>query len=65
MIDIPNTICYKLYDQKIESRVIVTSKAGVNVNEELAQELLKLVIKKFKRKKSMLGLKIILGLLMK
>ena len=46
---------YKIFDKKIWS--------GVNVNEVLAQELHKPVIKKFfKKEKRMWGLKIIFGL---
>ena len=37
--------------KKTRSRAIATSKAGASVNEELAQELHKPMIKKFKRRK--------------
>ena len=39
------------FDKKTGLRLIETSKAGVSVNEELAQELHKPLITKFKRKK--------------
>ena len=42
---------YKFFDNKTRSRVIVTSKVGVSVNEQIAEELHKPVIKKFKRRK--------------
>ena len=45
------SMVYKFSNIKIGSRVRVTNKIGVNVNEVLAQELRNLVIKKFKRKK--------------
>ena len=38
---------YKFCDKETGLRAIATSKAGVSVNEELAQELHKPVIKKF------------------
>ena len=37
---------YKLFDEKTRSGAIATSKAGVNVNEQLAEELHKPVFKK-------------------
>ena len=43
---------YKLFDKKTESGAIATTKVWVSVNEELAQELHKLVIEKFKRRKT-------------
>ena len=45
------SMVYNFFDKKIGSRTIVTSKAGVSVNEQLAEELHKPVINKFKRKK--------------
>ena len=50
---------YKFFDKKTGSGVI--GKAGVSVNEQLAEELHKPVIKKLKRKKSMRDLKTIFG----
>ena len=41
---------YSDFDEKIVSAAIVTNKAGASINEDLAQKLLKPVIKKFKRK---------------
>ena len=41
--------------------VIVTSKAGAKINNELAQELQKPVIKKLKEGTPMRGLKIMFG----
>ena len=41
---------YKLFDKKTGSRAIATSKVGVSVNEQLAEELHKPVTKKFKRR---------------
>ena len=42
---------YKFFDKKTGSRSIATSKAGMRVNEKLAEELHKWLIKKFKRRK--------------
>ena len=42
---------YKLFDKKTGSGAIATSKAGASVNEQLAEELHKLITKKFKRRK--------------
>ena len=42
---------YKTSDKRTGSGARATSKSRANVNELLAQELHKLVIKKFKRKK--------------
>ena len=42
---------YKTSDKRTGSAARATSKSRANVNELLAQELHKLVIKKFKRKK--------------
>ena len=47
------SMVYKFFDKKTAS--------GVSVNEQLAEELHKLVIKKFKRKRSMWDLKTIFG----
>ena len=46
-----SSLVYKFFDEKAESGVIATSKVGDSANEELAQELHKLVVKNFKRKK--------------
>ena len=43
---------YKLLDKKTESGAIATTKVWASVNEELAQELHKLVIEKFKTRKT-------------
>ena len=45
------SIVYKFFDNKTRSGEITTGKAGVSVNEQLAEELHKLVTKKFKRRK--------------
>ena len=42
---------YKFYDKKLRSGAISISKEGSNVNEVLAQELQKQLIKKFKKRK--------------
>ena len=42
---------YRFFGKKTGSGVIVTNKAGASVNEKLAEELHKPVIKKFKRRK--------------
>ena len=42
---------YKFFDKKTRSGAIATSRAGVSVNEQLAEELHKPVTKKFKRRK--------------
>ena len=46
---------YKFFDNETGSGVTATSKAGANLNEVLAQNLHKPVIKKFKKGKSMQG----------
>ena len=40
---------YRFFDRKTELQVIATSNVGTSVNEELAQELHKLLIKTFRR----------------
>ena len=40
---------YKFFDKKTRSGAIATSRAGVSVNEQLAEELHKPVTKKIKR----------------
>ena len=45
------SMVYKFFDKKTGSGAITTSKLGISVNEQLAEELHKLVIKKFKRRK--------------
>ena len=52
---------YKFFDKKTGAGAIAKSKTGLSVNEELAQELHKPVIKTLKEEKLMLGLKIISG----
>ena len=42
---------YKLFDKKTGSGAVETSRAEVSVNEQLAEELHKPVIKKFKKRK--------------
>ena len=42
---------YTFFDKKRRPGVIATSKAGLSVNEQLSEELHKLVIKKFNRRK--------------
>ena len=42
----------KFFDKKTASGVIATSKAGMSVTEQLAKELHKPVIRKFKRRKA-------------
>ena len=42
---------YKFLDKKTESGAIATSKVGISVNDQLAEELHKPVTKKFKRRK--------------
>ena len=42
---------YKFLDKKTRSGVIATSKAGKNVNEQLAEELYKPITKKLKKRK--------------
>ena len=44
-------MAYKFHDKKTGTGAIVTSKAGVSVNEQVAEELYKPVTKKFKRRK--------------
>ena len=41
---------YKFFDKKTASGAIATSKAGVSVNEQLAEELHKPLIKRIRRK---------------
>ena len=43
------SIVYKFFDKKTGSGAIATSKAGIYVNEQIAEELHKPLIKKFKR----------------
>ena len=43
------SIVYKFFDKKTGSGAIATSKAGISVNEQIAEELHKPLIKKFKR----------------
>ena len=45
------SMVYMFFDKKTRSGAIVTSTSEINVNEQLAEELHKPVIKKFKRKK--------------
>ena len=45
------SVIYKFYDNKPGSGAIATSKPGIGVNEQLAEELHKPVTKKFKRRK--------------
>ena len=42
---------YKFLDKKTESGAIATSKVGISVTDQLAEELHKPVTKKFKRRK--------------
>ena len=44
-------MAYKFFYDKIRSGAITTSKAGRNVNKQLAKKLHKSVAKKFKRRK--------------
>ena len=44
---------YKFFDKKTGSGAIATSRAGVSVNEQLAEELHKPVTKKIQKKKSL------------
>ena len=44
-------MAHKIFDKKTGSGVIVISKAGTSVNEQLAEELYKPVIKHFERRK--------------
>ena len=46
------SMVYKFFDKKTGSGAIATSKVVVSVSEQLAKELNKSVIKKFKKKKS-------------
>ena len=55
------SMVYKFFDEKTGSGVRATSKAGLSVNEQLAEELHKPVTKKFKRRKVVRDLKIIFG----
>ena len=45
------SMVYKLFDKKTGLGAVETSRAEVSVNEQLAEELHKPVIKKFKRRK--------------
>ena len=42
---------YKLFDNKTGSGAIATRKVGISINEQLAEELHRTVIIKFKRRK--------------
>ena len=44
------SMVYKNFDKKTGPGAIATSKAGAGVNEQLAEELHKLVTKKFRRR---------------
>ena len=44
------SMVYNFFDKKTRSGAIATSKAGASVNEKLAEELHKQVIKKLKRR---------------
>ena len=44
---------YKFFHEKTGVGAIVTSKAGMSVNEQLAEELHKPVIKKIQKKKGL------------
>ena len=52
---------YKFFDQEIGSGAIVTSKEVICIDEQLAEELHKPVIKKLKEEKSKQHLKTIFG----
>ena len=45
------SMVYKFFDKKTGSGSIAIRKSGVSANEQLAEELNKAVIKKFKRRK--------------
>ena len=45
------SMVYMFFDKKTGSAVRVTSKAGISVNEKLAEELHKPLTKKFKKRK--------------
>ena len=55
------SMVYKTFNKKTGPGTTAASKAGVSINEQLAEELHKPVIKKFKRKKPMRDLKTIFG----
>ena len=44
---------YKIFDKKTGPGAIATSKAGVSVNEQLAEELHKPITKKIQKKNSL------------
>ena len=44
---------YKFFDEKTGVGAIVTSKVGMRINEQLAEELHKPVIKKIQKKKGL------------
>ena len=54
-------MAYKFFYDKIRSGAITTSKAGRNVNKQLAKKLHKSVAKKFKRRKVCAKFKAIFG----
>ena len=45
------SMVYRFFDKKTGSGTRVTSKVGIRVNEQLAEELHKPITKKFKRRK--------------
>ena len=47
------SMVYNFFDKKTGSRAVATSKTKASVNEELAQELHKSVIKKFQTEQSL------------
>ena len=55
------SMVYKVFDKKTGSGAIAINKAGISVTEQLAKELHKPVIKKFKIRKFMRDLKAIFG----
>ena len=55
------SMVYKFFDKKAGSGVIATSKVWVSVNEQLAEELHKTVIKNLKEEKFMRDLKTLFG----
>ena len=55
------SMVYKLFNNKIESGATATSKAAISVNEQLAEELHKPVIKNFKRRNVYARFKTIFG----
>ena len=54
-------MAYKFFDKKTRLGPIATSKVAVSINEQLAEELHKPIIKKNSKEKSMRDLKTILG----